>query len=233
MPQQCARSGHYGAFLLNKPEILYEIVSTVAQNSNVPILCKVRIFKDYNKTLEMCTMLQNAGCYVLTVHGRTKEQKRSAETLADWKVIARLKKDLRIPVISNGNVRNYQDVEDCLQQTGCDGVMSACALLANPALFANLPEFRPFDLALEYLEFAEKYKANALQIRKHVFSILRRPLNQNTEHGKQILLISDEAIDFKMLHNLIKDLEVVETERQLDHQTRNPKDLTCKSTGGE
>ena len=114
-PQQCARSGHYGAYLMNEQELLYDMVSTVAKNAKIPILCKVRIYKDYEKTLSYCKMLQNAGSTIITVHGRTREEKRSAETLADWNVIAKLKQDLQVPVISNGNVRNYQ--EDCFEQT--------------------------------------------------------------------------------------------------------------------
>ena len=218
-PQQCARNGNYGAFLMRSPEILYEMVSTVAQGSKIPVLCKVRIFKNYQQTLTMCQMLQNAGCSVLTVHGRTKEQKRSAEHLADWNVIAKLKQDLQIPVISNGNIKAFEDLQDCLTQTKCDGVMSACALLANPALFAlDREECRlltPIQLALEYVEFARKYDANGSQVRKHLFSILRKPLNVNVEIGQQLLQMeqSKSPVDYDHVVQLLYRLEELETNR--------------------
>ena len=226
-PQQCAMGGNYGAFLMNSPEILYEMVSMVAQETNIPIICKVRIFTDYEKTLKMCRMLQNAGCRVLTVHGRTKEQKRSAESLADWNVIKKLKEDLRIPVISNGNIKNYQDLQECLKFTKCDGVMSACALLANPSLFANIPNPNQFELAHEYLEFAEKYKAAPAQIRKHLFSILRRSLNQNTHIGNQLLLIqSEDDINFPNIASLLHQLQETEEQRRKQHIETHPQDLS-------
>ena len=43
---------------------------------------------------------------------------------------------LSIPVLANGNIRNLQDALDCMQYTGCDGVLSAESLLVDPALFS-------------------------------------------------------------------------------------------------
>ena len=42
-----------------------------------------------------------------------------------------------VPVIANGNIRTMADVDQCMEQTNADAVMSAYGLLANPALFAN------------------------------------------------------------------------------------------------
>lgn len=42
---------------------------------------------------------------------------------------------LTIPVIANGSIANYDEVIECMKQTGCDGVMSAEAILEYPALF--------------------------------------------------------------------------------------------------
>lgn len=52
-------------------------------------------------------------------------------------MIARLKKELSVPVLSNGGIETYEDVQNALKNTGVDGIMTSEGILGNPAIFAG------------------------------------------------------------------------------------------------
>lgn len=120
--------------------LVKSLVSTLASNLTVPVSCKIRVFPDLEDTLAYARMLEEAGCSLLAVHGRTRDQKDGRAIRADWDAIRAVKNALRIPVLGNGNIRWVEDVHSCIAYTGVDGVMSAESLLENPALFAG---YRP------------------------------------------------------------------------------------------
>lgn len=154
-PQAIARKGRYGSFLLEETELLYEIVSTLHAKLKVPVTCKIRLLTnndpatkeqnpyDLDATIRLVDALISAGCQLLTVHGRTKEQNKHLVKQADWDAIATIVRHVRakpgggIPIVANGGIACLEDVHSCLDHTGVAGVMTSEAVLECPALFSG------------------------------------------------------------------------------------------------
>ena len=157
-PQGIAKRGHYGAFLMEELDLLAQIVSTLSEGLKIPVTCKTRIYRnDFERSVRLCETLVNAGASMLTIHGRSREEKGNLVADCDWSMIARLKAHFgdRIPIIANGGIESLDDVLQCMEVTGADGVMSSEAILENPALFTrNLDDNKDYrtlvDLAGTY-----------------------------------------------------------------------------------
>lgn len=184
-PQGIARRGHYGSFLLEETELLARIVTTLSRGLRVPVTCKIRLLEaGFDATLHLCRVLQAAGCSILTVHGRTRKEKKDLIREANWEAIRRIKAELAIPVFANGGIETFADVQRCLAQTGVDGVMSSEALLEFPALFANVPySVRLLDeLAAEHLALARVHtELGSMAVRLHLFKYLYSGLQRHTD----------------------------------------------------
>ncbi|KAA8531666.1 hypothetical protein F0562_006617 [Nyssa sinensis] len=186
-PRRIARRGNYGAFLMDKLPLVKSLVEKLALNLNVPVSCKIRMFSELQDTINYARMLEDAGCSLLAVHGRTRDEKDGKKFRANWNVIKAVKNAVRIPVLANGNIRHMEDVHSCLEETEADGVLSAESLLENPALFAGFRtaewilgsekssedgKLDQADLLVEYLKLCEKYPVPWRMIRSHVHKML-------------------------------------------------------------
>lgn len=171
-PQHIARKGHYGSYLQDDWDIIHNIVSKASDELKIPVTCKIRIFENEKRTIEYAQMLEKAGCKMLTVHGRLREQKGHLTGLADWKQILNVKKSVKIPVFANGNILYNEDIEECIKQTSVDGVMSAEGNLYNPAIFQD-KLYANWYLADEYLKICKNFEGSATfsQAKAHLFKI--------------------------------------------------------------
>lgn len=188
-PQGIAKKGGYGSFLLETPDLICDIVSTLAVHlESAPVTVKIRKVSnsdDLAATLLLCERLVACGASALTLHGRTKEEKGQHCREADWDAIKKVKEKIsHIPVFANGGIEFLEEAERCLEHTKADAVMSAEALLEDPQLFkkegSRLPQEEVFE---QYLEIArsERGGVRVKTAKAHAFHSLYASLQTFTE----------------------------------------------------
>uniref|UniRef100_UPI003AAA5FB9 refilin-B isoform X1 n=2 Tax=Centroberyx gerrardi TaxID=166262 RepID=UPI003AAA5FB9 len=120
-PQRWAMSEGYGACLINKPELVKDMVRQVrnkVDNPNYTASIKIRIHKDLRRTVDLCQKAEAAGVSWITVHGRTADERHQP---VHYDAIKTIKDSLSVPVIANGDIKYLRDVESINQLTGVDG----------------------------------------------------------------------------------------------------------------
>jgi tRNA-dihydrouridine synthase 1 len=104
----------------------------MSQSFTVPVSTKLRLCQPAPKTLDLALRLEACGASWITLHARTVSARRRRQGAADLNYVKSLKEGLSVPVVSNGNVRVWNDLGENLQFTGADGVMVGETLLGNP-----------------------------------------------------------------------------------------------------
>lgn len=147
-----------GAILMKDPALVGHIVSAVKKSVTVPVTVKIR--SGWNRSsinaAEIARITEESGADAITVHGRTADQGYSGE--ADWKVIAEVKRTVRIPVIGNGDIWLPPDALKMVKQTSCDAVMVGRGALGNPWIFQGINQLLAGAEADYIPDIMQRYK---------------------------------------------------------------------------
>lgn len=127
-----------GSKLLLDLDKAEEIMKAVVQNSKVPVTLKIR--KGWDKenivAVEVARIAERAGISAITVHGRTRSEFYSG--IADLDIIKKVKENVNIPVIGNGDVIDEITAKKMFEYTGVDGIMIGRGSFGNPWIFRNI-----------------------------------------------------------------------------------------------
>ena len=216
-----ANSGD-GCGLMRTPELAGEIVKAVAKAVDVPVTVKCRLGWDKGSinVLEFSKRMEDCGAAMLTVHGRTRSMLYSGT--ADWDMIAKVKDQLSIPVIANGDIIDGETAVRCKKWTGADGVMIGRATFGNPWVFSEVSAaisgkdipIRPMlakrvDVAVRQFELAYEDKGEhiaCLEARKHFAWYLRGVAYANY-YKEKISSIQKMDDIYRIAEGIRKDLK--------------------------
>lgn len=216
-----ANSGD-GCGLMRTPELAGRIVEAVKKAVDVPVTVKCRLGWDKGNmnVLDFSKRMEDSGAELLTVHGRTRSMLYSG--VADWDTIAKVKEQLQIPVIANGDIISGEAAVKCRRRTGADGVMIGRASFGDPWVFSEVKAAlagkvypgRPVladrvDVALRQFELALEDKGEhiaCLEARKH-FAWYLRGVSHSSYYKNQISSIGTMEDIYRIAKGIKQDLQ--------------------------
>ncbi len=216
-----ANSGD-GCGLMRTPELAGEIVAAVKKAVAVPVTVKCRLGWDKGSinVLDFTKRMEDNGADLVAVHGRTRSMLYSGQ--ADWDYICKVKQQLSIPVIANGDVVDAPSALRCLKWTGADGIMIGRATFGDPWIFAEvkaavageeIPQ-RPklaerIAVAVRQIELAYQDKGEklaCLEARKHLAWYLRG-VAHSAYYKNQISSVATMDDVRRIAADIVRDLE--------------------------
>lgn len=130
-----------GSALMTDPKRAEKILTAIRKAVKMPFTVKMRKGWDdaHVNVVELAKIAEAAGVDAIAVHGRTREQFYAGN--ADYDSIAAVKKAVRVPVIANGDIRTFDDLDRIRRVTGADGVMIGRAAQGNPWIFRRFTHY--------------------------------------------------------------------------------------------
>lgn len=140
-PAKRVVGGYSGSALMRDIKLARNILEEAVKAVKIPVTLKMRMGWDDNSknAPELAKIAEAVGIKMITVHGRTRCQFYSGK--ADWEFISKVKKSVRIPVIANGNIVDFNSATEALNQSGADGIMIGRGCYGKPWLISQVAHF--------------------------------------------------------------------------------------------
>ncbi|AGY60211.1 tRNA dihydrouridine synthase DusB [Gloeobacter kilaueensis] len=153
-----------GSSLLREPQTAARIVEAVAAAVPLPVTVKTRLgWNDAEiNILDFARLMQESGAALITIHARTRAQ--GFEGSARWEWIGRVKEQLTIPVIANGDIFSIDAAIRCLEVTGADGLMCSRGTMGSPHLVGQIDHYLRTGERLPEPSAAERLKLARLHL---------------------------------------------------------------------
>ncbi|MDX1739310.1 MAG: tRNA-dihydrouridine synthase, partial [Alphaproteobacteria bacterium] len=130
-----------------------EIMQAVLSAVDIPVTVKMRMGWDHDhlNAPELAAKAEQNGVSMVTVHGRTREQKYTGK--ADWAFIQNVKQAISIPLLANGDINSVFDAREALEKSGADGVMIGRGAQGRPWFLSQVIAYLEEEIMLDSPDF--------------------------------------------------------------------------------
>ncbi|MFD2096621.1 tRNA dihydrouridine synthase DusB [Corallincola platygyrae] len=130
-----------GSALLQHPELVEQILTTVVNAVEVPVTLKTRTGwePEHKNGVEIARLAEQCGIQAIAMHGRTRACMYKGD--AEYDTIAAVKQAVSIPVIANGDIDSPEKAQQVLNTTGADALMIGRAAQGRPWLFKQIAHY--------------------------------------------------------------------------------------------
>ena len=197
-----------GSNLLGDLKKLEEILGTVKKYSKKEYTtAKVRIGVNEKIPVDIAKAVEACGVDYLAVHGRTRAGKYKAPV--DYDAIKAMVEAVSIPVIANGDIKDYDKAKEVLEYTKANGVMIGRGAIGKPWIFYQLKhgiedisEEKKKEIILEHFDSVLEFHGEhgALMFRKLLHSY-SKGYNGAHEFRDIINRVSDKNVMRDMIEN--------------------------------
>jgi nifR3 family TIM-barrel protein len=122
-PSRQVTNGAAGSALMRDLDHALTLIEATISAVKVPVTLKMRLGWDAAtiNAPELARRAEAAGVAMITVHGRTRCQFYNGA--ADWSAIRAVKQAVKVPVVVNGDVQDFDNAVAALRASGADAVM--------------------------------------------------------------------------------------------------------------
>lgn len=195
-------AGRGGACLLQTPERAFDLVRAMRQGTRLEVSAKIRLGWDEDRSLEVAQGLEAAGVALITVHGRTSEQRYQGQ--ADWEAIAKVAQSVKVPVLGCGDVTQAEHFFKRLQ-TGVAGIMIGRGAVGNPWIFRQIAGDNRDPSELERIQTALRHAQLNVQWYGEFHGVrqLRKVLYRYFPHRPELHPALKQVSTLEELHALL------------------------------